>query len=286
LALLLGAPVFAQQTGDEDASVVVNNDVLDALARDSNTENRPDDRPADAFAPAAQARGLLSPPKRFPHSRILLDQVSTSEGVQAWPELPSAPAPLPAPRVEVTRVLLVPLAGDGARRGQFVAAPPARELPEIEMDPPLSAGPERVSAPAETRPAAASTPPESIRIAKAEPEDSPAATQTTALRPAGDLRLLFPENSANLSDAATNDLKSLAESLLKHDTQRVQLLAYARGTRETASQARRLSLSRALSVRTFLIDQGVSSTRIDVRALGNKAGDEPRDRLDIRPIAR
>ena len=44
---------------------------------------------------------------------------------------------------------------------------------------------------------------------------------------------------------------------------------------------RRLSLSRALAVRTFLIDNGVRSTRIDVRALGDKAPDEPANRVDV-----
>jgi len=46
---------------------------------------------------------------------------------------------------------------------------------------------------------------------------------------------------------------------------------------------RRLSLSRALAVRAFLIDQGVRSTRLDVRALGDKTGDGPADRVDIVP---
>ncbi len=61
---------------------------------------------------------------------------------------------------------------------------------------------------------------------------------------------------------------------------RVQLMAYAEGTAETASQARRLSLSRALAVRSFLINQGVRSTRMDVRALGNKSQGGPSNRVD------
>ena len=54
-----------------------------------------------------------------------------------------------------------------------------------------------------------------------------------------------------------------------------------RGTRENASKARRLSLSRALAIRSFLIDQGVRSTRIEVRAMGNKVPEGPADRVDI-----
>ena len=43
----------------------------------------------------------------------------------------------------------------------------------------------------------------------------------------------------------------------------------------------RLSLSRALAVRAFLIDRGVRSTRMDVRALGNKFEKGPGDRVDL-----
>ena len=67
---------------------------------------------------------------------------------------------------------------------------------------------------------------------------------------------------------------------------RVQLMAYAEGTAETASQARRLSLSRALAVRSFLINQGVHSTRMDVRALGNKVEGGPADRVDAVLVGR
>jgi hypothetical protein len=62
---------------------------------------------------------------------------------------------------------------------------------------------------------------------------------------------------------------------------RVQLRAFAEGTEESASQARRLSLVRALAVRSYLMEKGVRSTRVDVRALGAKAEDGPADRVDV-----
>ncbi|MDA1132916.1 MAG: lysophospholipase, partial [Proteobacteria bacterium] len=61
---------------------------------------------------------------------------------------------------------------------------------------------------------------------------------------------------------------------------RVQLNAFAGGTAETIGAARRLSLSRALTVRSYLIDQGVRSTDIDVRALGIPETGEP-ERVDV-----
>ena len=63
-------------------------------------------------------------------------------------------------------------------------------------------------------------------------------------------------------------------------------MAYAAGTDAEASQARRLALSRALVVRSYLIEQGIGSARMDVRALGKKIeGDGPADRVDLVLIA-
>ena len=48
----------------------------------------------------------------------------------------------------------------------------------------------------------------------------------------------------------------------------MQLLAYGGQRGDKSSDARRLSLKRALIVRQLLIDNGVPSERIDVRAMG------------------
>ena len=74
--------------------------------------------------------------------------------------------------------------------------------------------------------------------------------------------------------------------LSANENARVQLMAYAAGEDLTSSKARRISLSRALSVRSFLIEKGVRSTRIDVRALGDKSEDEPQNRVDVNVIER
>ena len=59
------------------------------------------------------------------------------------------------------------------------------------------------------------------------------------------------------------------------------MVAYAAGTPEDPSTARRLSLSRALAVRSALMADGVTSARIYVRALGATGGDEAPDRVDL-----
>ena len=114
-------------------------------------------------------------------------------------------------------------------------------------------------------------------------------TQTASLPPGGlpeQMRLRFDNGSATLTDEVKRRLDQLSQLLEDNPRQRVQLMAYAEGSEDTASQARRLSLSRALVVRTYLIDHGIRSTRMDVRALGATADQGPLDRVDIVPARR
>lgn len=62
---------------------------------------------------------------------------------------------------------------------------------------------------------------------------------------------------------------------------RLQLLAYASDPDGSSSDARRLSLSRALAVRAYLIDKGIRTARFIVRAQGDRYGDGPQDRVDL-----
>jgi len=77
------------------------------------------------------------------------------------------------------------------------------------------------------------------------------------------------------------DLKALAVALAEDESVRLTVNAYAGGDPANASAARRLSLGRALAVRSVLLEHGVRATRIDVRALGLAAGDGPPDRVDV-----
>lgn len=95
------------------------------------------------------------------------------------------------------------------------------------------------------------------------------------------VRIIFSTGSAKLDKTASVKLNRVASALNADATLRVQLEAYANAAQGSVSQARRLSLSRALAARSFLIGKKVRSTRIDVRALGNKFGDEAADRIDI-----
>lgn len=92
----------------------------------------------------------------------------------------------------------------------------------------------------------------------------------------------FAAGTASLTPEAKHELDAVAKSLENDNHRRIQLVAYAIGTDDDANEARRLSLSRALNVRAYLIDRGVRNTRMDVRALGNRPDHgKPVDRVDI-----
>ncbi|MBN9577055.1 MAG: OmpA family protein [Alphaproteobacteria bacterium] len=84
-----------------------------------------------------------------------------------------------------------------------------------------------------------------------------------------------PEAAAALKSIAGNYANEMAGG-----ANRLLLEAYAGTKGDKSSEARRLSLKRALAVRQLLIDAGVPSDRIDVRALGG-ADSGNQDRVDI-----
>jgi outer membrane protein OmpA-like peptidoglycan-associated protein len=116
----------------------------------------------------------------------------------------------------------------------------------------------------------------------ATPVAAPAAVAAAA--PGGPTRVLFAAGAADLPDAAKPALDALVQRLSSNDDVRLQLVAHASGSDDQANEARRISLQRALAVRSYLIEHGIASTRMDVRALGNRsdgAAGDPLDRVDV-----
>jgi len=149
---------------------------------------------------------------------------------------------------------------------------------------PLSLGGEKSS----TRPASAPrrkpAPPPRTRTATV----SPPKTAPPRTMPAGGLTkqaaVLFDENSDALTDSSTARLKDLAFSLmaaLANGAGQVELIGYGGAPGDKSSNARRISLKRALAVREALIVDGVPANRIDVRALGGVSDRGATDRVDI-----
>jgi outer membrane protein OmpA-like peptidoglycan-associated protein len=110
----------------------------------------------------------------------------------------------------------------------------------------------------------------------------PASSSGTSSTPApADLRLAFNTGGTDLSPDAAAAIKRFASEAAASDAASFNVVAYAAGKPEDPSTARRLSLSRALAVRSALMAEGVTSSRIYVRALGSQAAGGPPDRVDI-----
>jgi outer membrane protein OmpA-like peptidoglycan-associated protein len=95
------------------------------------------------------------------------------------------------------------------------------------------------------------------------------------------LRLAFAPGESDLSPESSTSIKQLAASTPLGDSTTFNVLAYAPGKADDPSTARRVSLSRAMAVRSALVADGVPSARIFVRALGEQYGDGPPDRVDL-----
>lgn len=100
------------------------------------------------------------------------------------------------------------------------------------------------------------------------------------------VQVAFDAADTDMTGGSRAELKELAERLRSQENMRLQLLAYAEGAGLSPSKARRISLSRALTVRSYLIENGIKTSRIDVRALGNKATSSPLDRVDVKVVQR
>jgi len=137
-------------------------------------------------------------------------------------------------------------------------------------------------------------PPATVAVAPVPPPPPPAQASpppppppilegatSAALTTGAGLRVTFGAGEADLSPASAEAIKRVVQSAPAGDATSFNVVAYAAGAPEDPSTARRLSLSRALAVRSALMADGVASSRIYVRALGATGGTESPDRVDL-----
>ena len=165
----------------------------------------------------------------------------------------AVPAPTPAP------------ASQPAEATPAAAAVALPALPSVETAP---------SAPPETPPLARTAAAAAQADAEVAAPAPPSAPDEVAAR------LVFPAGSAELGGGLARRLDAVADGMNSGDG-RLLLQAYAAADPSGASGARRLSLARALEVRSYLMRKGLKSTQIDVRALGGAAAGGPADRVDV-----
>lgn len=92
-------------------------------------------------------------------------------------------------------------------------------------------------------------------------------------------RVRFSKEGSTLSPQAHAALDALAARLLS-SRERVRLAAFSGKVGGDSSQARRLSLARALAIRTYLVSKGVPIERVDVLAFGGPTQGVT-DRVDV-----
>lgn len=284
----------------------------------SATRAAPKTQPPSPDIQAARPAPKPSAPERMapevpPSTASAPPPPNTSPGTGGSSDVAKAdPAPM-APKAESTpepkaEAKPEPKAAPEPARETASAPPEPATPPPPAFDrnavppPPVAAEPKRPAGSGTTAevPPVDAAPRTGVTQQKMQPPQPPAASQTSrvpeqtaALPPTdtawtpGQTRVIdFPAGNARLPDNGQETLKAAAKAVAADEQLRVELKAYAAGDANSESQARRLSLSRALSVRSFLIREGVQSTRIDVRALGNRvSGGEP-DRVDVTVVSR
>ena len=190
--------------------------------------------------------------------------------VEIPPDLPDLPPPPPAASLELPP-LLEEIVEEAA--ADLPPSPPVEEQAKsgdatdatepVPMRETVLPQPQETAAPEESKQVAALSPP---------------ATAVPATRP---MTVLFSLGSAALNAEALERIDAVHEKMEADQFLRLQLAAYATNTDDNPSRTRRLSLSRALAIRSYLVEKGVKSTRMDVRALGNKFEKAPGDRVDL-----
>ena len=190
----------------------------------------------------------------------------------------NAPAPRPVPRPPRPKVTLPPTAAATVATTQPAPAAPvapaqaastpaaptvAASAPAASTDLPIGPPPVAAIEPPPARTASVQPVPESPKPAVA------------------NLRIPFGADQTDLGKEGTAALDALLHSAYEGGPPAFTILAYAAGSPDDPSSARRLSLARAMAARNALMSDGVPSRRITVRALGSQAAGGPPDRVDV-----
>ena len=271
-ALTSPGPALAQTVflgGSGQSPVTVNLGALNQLGG-GYAMGLPMDPPGTPLRSAYVFQELTPP--TAPMAAAVTTPTITATTLQTIPEpAPLAtllPVPQPLPVSEPLPTLTVePADPEPESLTTLTFEPPP--LPEFEPEPVAMPEPEPIAAP--------ETETEVAALSPAETADSASS---------GTLRIEFAGDSPDLPLGADSKLSALAEKLLANESLRAQVKAYAGSSTGSASAARRLSLSRALAVRSVLIEHGVRSTRIDVRALGDRNEGGPPERVDVLLVSR
>ena len=160
------------------------------------------------------------------------------------------------------------------------AATPAAEPASGGMG--FSFGDDEPPAPPPANTKTASNEPAPQQAAKPAKPDTKADASTAGLAKRG--AILFEHNSTDPQPSQMDGIKLLAgdlNSALEAGATQIQLMAFGGAAGDKGSDAKRISLKRALAIRQLLIDNGVPSNKIITKAMGGATDNGEPDRVDI-----
>lgn len=247
-----------------------------APAPDKNTPvfgPEPAPVPAPAWPQVPSFAAEAPPAPKAPVPDVPPAPQAVPEPDKIVPSPPSAPAPVAAPHMQTLQFSTAAPAPDP----QGIAPPAAAQAASASVDtlhPPLPARKPAVEAAAVVPVVVPSGPVRVETVSTPQPAAPAAGTSPT--------RLLFTSGAFELDQAAIAALdRDVLPFLAAHKDTGMTIRAFAAADPQRLSGAKRLALSRALFLREYLINRGVSSARIDVQVLGADTNIEPKDRIDI-----
>ena len=248
---------------------------------------------------------VLAPPKPQPRPRVAATPKASPASKTDTVTTATPPSPASAEDMMATLPSASVTSDNADMGGSLAEVPTPPAVPQLPPATTVTSNPTPTGSVARNTqptplvppppPAVAPAPPSAPSVAA--PVDAPRAvasidTPSTPISPptsitvGAPVSIAFGADSSQLPDDSKGRLDGIIRSMSSNDRLRAQIVAYAAGTSDTASQARRISLSRALAVRAYLIEKGVASTRLDVRALGYQVEGGSPDRVDISVAAR
>jgi outer membrane protein OmpA-like peptidoglycan-associated protein len=195
------------------------------------------------------------------------------------------PMPRRKPAPEELRALTVPMPRrkpDPAALASLVPMPRWKPTTQVAAAPttPQPTPPAEASAtPAEPTPLASPQSATILRGTTPPPAEPVAKPVDPTLGFSVFTRVRFQVGKTALGIDAKTSLDTLAQRLLANE-ERVRLAAFSGKPGDSSSDARRLSLERALAVRTYLESKGIAPSRVDLLVFGGSTSGAS-DRVDV-----
>ncbi len=177
------------------------------------------------------------------------------------PPIPAPPQIGPAPKI-IIPVLKPPpvpvIAIPGPAELSVVPEPKQAEITKADQNDPVP-------------------PPQSAALTGPPPKTSPGADPDQIQ----EMAFILDPGSSAIPASAQAKLLDTAKTMKSAPESRIEVRAYSPEKPHRESNARRLSLSRFLAVRDFLVRQGVDDNRIDGRALTSEPTELNADRIEL-----